>query len=884
MSLRRLLLALSISLLLTTTCSCGVVGPAGAVIGGIIAASGGGGGGAKPVPPAPLAVSLGTYTPAGATVMYNASDVLAVQLKLTNNLSVDVDVSSITLSGNGTVKDDDDFSAVKLYADVDQNGQLSGGDVQLGGNQTFSADNGSAVFSFAARTIVQGDSEFYIAIVDLAGTADHNENFRIGVAQPADVTAQETISADPVSVGGPPVYGNLFTIQGVGQLEVAVGSNSPSPGGVPEGSTGVEMLQLRVTAGNAEPIALNSLTITASRLLNDATAITSVELYLDANGNGNLDVGFDSQIDTDKTYAVDNGTVNFTLTGKTLAAGQTENWLIVYDLTSPLTPNDTFQVRLLLGTHISGTGTISSTAALIVGTPVDGPVMYIQGIGTLTAASAASPPDSYVPFVGEWPVLHLTLAAGPNEPVDVTSITVNQIGTGPVTTSDVSAVRLYHDVNANGRYDSYTDLLLASGTYSGSAATLSSFTLTCTENATTHALVQYVMAGNTATTSGLTHEVTINPAAEITAVGHDTSASIPVAGSVPGPTMTILRDAWLPMSASGLAGRCQHVMVSTGTDVIIWGGRSSGTYYQDGAIYHPLEDTWDAVGTSGRPSARSSSAAAWTGTKAFVWGGYSGSGYLGDGGLYDPDANSWETVNSTNAPASRMDAVCVWSGTSAVVWGGYAGGFLETGGVYNLTGGSWTATDTAGIYAPSGRRYMTADWNGSGMIVWGGYNNISTYLNDGAIYSPFSYTWSGVSSAGAPEARQDHTGVQCGSRHIIWGGFNSTNLYLSNGAYYQSGAWTDINTGAPAGRSQHSAVWSGRYMIVWGGRDVSVPLQTGGRIDPDTRTWTATTTTGAPTARRIFGAVWTGAGMIVWGGSTGASGFIGDSSGGRYLP
>ena len=51
-------------------------------------------------------------------------------------------------------------------------------------------------------------------------------------------------------------------------------------------------------------------------------------------------------------------------------------------------------------------------------------------------------------------------------------------------------------------------------------------------------------------------------------------------------------------------------------------------------------------------------------------------------------------------------------------------------------------------------------------------------------------------------------------------------------------------------RAGHTAVLTGSEMIVWGGADENnVPFNTGGRYDPITDSWTATSTTGAPNAR-----------------------------------
>ena len=53
-------------------------------------------------------------------------------------------------------------------------------------------------------------------------------------------------------------------------------------------------------------------------------------------------------------------------------------------------------------------------------------------------------------------------------------------------------------------------------------------------------------------------------------------------------------------------------------------------------------------------------------------------------------------------------------------------------------------------------------------------------------------------------------------------------------------------------------------MVIWGGNTGD---GTGGRYNPGTGSWTATSTADAPTARNFHTAVWTGNEMIVWGGT-----------------
>src|SRR5947199_6161825 len=85
--------------------------------------------------------------------------------------------------------------------------------------------------------------------------------------------------------------------------------------------------------------------------------------------------------------------------------------------------------------------------------------------------------------------------------------------------------------------------------------------------------------------------------------------------------------------------------------------------------------------------------------------------------------------------------------------------------------------------------------------------------------------------------------------------------------------WTPTNlTGAPDARAAHTAVWTGSEMIVWGGADEnSLEINTAGRYNPSTYSWTATSTTNAPAPSQCaYTAVWTGSEMIVWGGNGGS--------------
>jgi N-acetylneuraminic acid mutarotase len=151
-------------------------------------------------------------------------------------------------------------------------------------------------------------------------------------------------------------------------------------------------------------------------------------------------------------------------------------------------------------------------------------------------------------------------------------------------------------------------------------------------------------------------------------------------------------------------------------------------------------------------------------------------------------------------------------------------------------------------------------------------------------------TWTATTTVDAPDVRANQTALWTGSEMIIWGGYNVTNNQLNTlntGGRYNpaTDSWTATSiTNAPTGRDFHTAVWTGSEMIVWGGYNYpACDLNSGGRYNPIADSWTPTSTVNAPEARESHTAVWTGSEMIVWGGS-GCCSSCNLNSGSRYDP
>lgn len=353
-------------------------------------------------------------------------------------------------------------------------------------------------------------------------------------------------------------------------------------------------------------------------------------------------------------------------------------------------------------------------------------------------------------------------------------------------------------------------------------------------------------------------------------------------------------DSWTPISAKDPNSYRQfHTTIWTGMEMIAWGGEGDGTAstgLDTGRIYDPVTDSWSATSLSNAPSPRDSHSAIWTGTEMIIWGGDVYSWFTrGTGGRYNPMSDSWTPINDTTAPTAKALHTAVWTGTEMIVWGGsvWDNPWDGTGARYNPAGDSWTAVSSSG--APSARYLHSGIWTGNEMLIWGGTGSTGP-VGTGARYDPTTNSWTAITGTNAPAERVLHSTIWNGVEMIVWGGTSDLSPWVlrNDGGRYDpaTNTWTAVTTSnAPSARARHTAVWTGDEMIVWSGCTNSANcLQgdaAGGRYDPQTDTWTATSTAGSPEARQWHTAVWTGDTMIVWAGLTDNNGI--SHTGGLYF-
>jgi len=232
----------------------------------------------------------------------------------------------------------------------------------------------------------------------------------------------------------------------------------------------------------------------------------------------------------------------------------------------------------------------------------------------------------------------------------------------------------------------------------------------------------------------------------------------------------------------------------------------------------------------------------------------------------DPTAASYTWTIDTAPPDTTIDSKP--SNPSTVKSASFSFSCTEAPCTYEcqLDSGAWTTCSSPQDY--------------TGLAL--GMHNFQVRALDAAKNtdpSPDTYDWEildawlPISPTDAPSARCAHTAVWTETEMIVWGGkyYDGSWHNLNTGGRYDpsTNSWTATSTdNAPSGRNSHRAVWTGTEMIVWGGIDTTgAYFNTGGRYNPSTNSWTETSTDNAPSLRCSHIAIWTGTEMTVWGGS-----------------
>ncbi|GEM_PF-3047064 len=326
------------------------------------------------------------------------------------------------------------------------------------------------------------------------------------------------------------------------ELAVSLGTASPGDQDVAVDANDVSVLQIELSAGADRRTRITSITFTEAGTGDPDTAIGSLGLYVDADEDGAYASAVDTvALDTIAGGYDAGGTATFSSVNRTLDAGTSECWILVYSFNGTASVGDTFTPGLALAGDVAAEDADSGDPASVSGPPVTGNTATVENIGSLTLSTGANNPsaaDLPTPATGV-PMLQVSLEAGATEDVTVTSITFTAGGTGDAD-NDVSSVDLYDDVDGSGTVSAGDGTLATGGSFSGGTVQFSglSETILAGGGNAQDWLVTCTFTGGTA---GNTYSVSLASNGDVTATGGSSMLPVtPTGAPVNGNLMTML--------------------------------------------------------------------------------------------------------------------------------------------------------------------------------------------------------------------------------------------------------------------------------------------------------------------------------------------------------
>ncbi|MEJ2544728.1 MAG: hypothetical protein P8Y99_11740, partial [Calditrichaceae bacterium] len=394
-----------------------------------------------------------------------------IQINLSANATENIDISAISFKTSGLADESTDISSAILIFDANNNGRYDiVYDSQIGDTVFSFTDDGSITFSSLSEVITAGTSEQWILMYNLNGSGSPDETFKVYFDDFNQVTATGASSSQSISPLGLPVNGNAMTISQIGTMTLALADNNP--GDVSFGGTApnLTMLAFTMTTNDVEDINITSIRVIpeTNNLHKGDFVDPEVRIYQDIDENGLLDINVDRFI-TSANYAGNGNStpepVTISISGETIPASSTVQWLIVNSITSSTAGN--YAEVSVLSSDLEGTGAVSLESANVTGSNlVGGKKTHVTGTpGTLTFDTGTNNPEyRYISAGAQNEVMmQFQLAADPVEDITITQIGVAMTGTGD-DPSDIVSVRLYLDGDNNGLLNTLYDTQLGTTT------------------------------------------------------------------------------------------------------------------------------------------------------------------------------------------------------------------------------------------------------------------------------------------------------------------------------------------------------------------------------------------------------------------------------------
>jgi len=276
-------------------------------------------------------------------------------------------------------------------------------------------------------------------------------------------------------------------------------------------------------------------------------------------------------------------------------------------------------------------------------------------------------------------------------------------------------------------------------------------------------------------------------------------------------------EGWALLPEAPASARFQHLSVSTGSGLLVWGGYGPDKARSDGAFYDGEKGTWLDLPKAPLAGDRGDAVGTWTGAEVIVINGTDGHVKAA---AFDPGSLSWRSLPDpplTNA-ANMMTRVVAVDDTVVVIAVSVEG----EGGARNEVARLDTTTDTWTIGEPPPASFgsgFDAVAVGSDIVVIGRRGVGGASCGESAVlaYRPSANSWRNLPS-GPIANRAGLAVVSTGREVVVAGGIVCGDDFVRAETFVLdpiSASWRAAAAAPTAvrGSDRYGEAWTGRWMV-----------------------------------------------------------------------
>ncbi|RME90551.1 MAG: hypothetical protein D6767_06670 [Candidatus Hydrogenedentota bacterium] len=328
-----------------------------------------------------LSAALGTNSAASQDVLLNQTNFAIMQILFQETTGREgMNLNSVTFQASGTGDDAAHIGSVRLYLDSDSDGKFNPAvdTTQLGSTATYSADNGTVMFSGFSQNIPANSSISLLLVYDWNNaSAAYNKTFQASVSS-FSATGATTGRSNIVGSGTP--NSHIMTAKQGEVLATKLSSYPNSNALVPDNVEKASLVfQLSETTG-LENVQVSAISINNIGTANEPIDIkpSGIKIYVDTNGNGLF--SDETALNSQNPPGINDGPINFSFSPVTIPAGSSKTFFVTY--TANIDPlqsigGTTLTAALDASTQVTGT-TVTTSKSLIGSGSISGRGLILQ--------------------------------------------------------------------------------------------------------------------------------------------------------------------------------------------------------------------------------------------------------------------------------------------------------------------------------------------------------------------------------------------------------------------------------------------------------------------------------------------------------------------------